>query len=65
MRCINQTPTVTFPRHRVLRTPDLKSDSLKISIAMMRDLCDLFSTSFPNAPEEFLPSGYLPSMSSG
>ncbi|GAA5913034.1 uncharacterized protein JCM6883_000493 [Sporobolomyces salmoneus] len=55
------TPTVSFPRHRVLRTPDLKSDSLKISIAMMQHLRELFIKTFPGAPREFLPSGYLPS----
>ncbi|GAA5948732.1 hypothetical protein JCM3765_004988 [Sporobolomyces pararoseus] len=55
------TPTVTFPRHRVLRTPDLKSDSLKISVAMMQHLKHLFIKTFPSAPTEFLPDGYLPS----
>ncbi|GAA6005518.1 hypothetical protein JCM11491_003670 [Sporobolomyces phaffii] len=55
------TPTVTFPRHRVLRTPDLKSDSLKISFGMMQHLRDLFVKTFPGAPREFLPSSYLPS----
>ncbi|GAA6064594.1 hypothetical protein JCM10212_000505 [Sporobolomyces blumeae] len=55
------TPTVTFPRHRVLRTPDLKSDSLKISIAMMQHVRDAFCKTLPNASKEFLPTGYLPS----
>ncbi|GAA5984245.1 hypothetical protein JCM5350_002878 [Sporobolomyces pararoseus] len=55
------TPTVTFPRNRVLRTPDLKSDSLKISVAMMQYLKNQFIKTFPSAPQEFLPDGYLPS----
>ncbi|GAA5879593.1 hypothetical protein JCM16303_003266 [Sporobolomyces ruberrimus] len=55
------TPTVTFPRHRVLRTPDLKSDSLKISIAMMDHIRSLFVKTFPRALQEFLPTSYLPS----
>ncbi|GAA5881565.1 hypothetical protein JCM1840_003445 [Sporobolomyces johnsonii] len=55
------TPTVTFPRHRVLRTPDLMSDSLKISVAMMQHVRDTFYKIFPKEALDCLPGSYLPS----
>lgn len=61
-----QTPTVTFPRDKVLRTPDLNSDSLKMSIPAMRIICGRFVEKYSsNSAEvdiaELLPENYLPS----
>ncbi|GAA5871320.1 hypothetical protein JCM3774_000909 [Rhodotorula dairenensis] len=59
------TPTVTFPRHKVLRTPDLNSDSLKLSIPAMRVIRDRFVEKYSGSPDvditEVLPDTYLPS----
>lgn len=60
-----QTPTVTFPRNKVLRTPDLNSDTLKMSIPAMRIICGRFVEKYSNSAEldiaELLPDNYLPS----
>ncbi|GAA5824505.1 hypothetical protein JCM11251_000451 [Rhodosporidiobolus azoricus] len=55
------TPTVTFTRRQVFRTPDLNSDSLKISAAAMKAICDVFRKKYPDFAAECLPSSYLPS----
>jgi len=55
------TPTVTFARNEVLRTPDLNSASLMISEAAMRAVCDEFWRKRPGQAGELLPGLYLPS----
>ncbi|GJN91292.1 hypothetical protein Rhopal_004311-T1 [Rhodotorula paludigena] len=55
------TPTVTFPRINVLRTPDLTSDTLKVSVAAMRAICDELRRKKPVLAAELLPGSYLPS----
>ncbi|GAA5852211.1 hypothetical protein JCM9279_006933 [Rhodotorula babjevae] len=55
------TPTVTFRRDQVLRTPDLNAESLKVSLGAMRALCEEFRRRRPKEARELLPGSYLPS----
>ncbi|GAA6051086.1 hypothetical protein JCM3770_004705 [Rhodotorula araucariae] len=55
------TPTVTFRRDQVLRTPDLNSDTLKISVAAMQAVCDQFRQKRPAHAKMLLPGSYVPS----
>lgn len=65
MKWPTQTPTVTFPRNKVLRTPDLNSDSLKMSVPAMPIICGRFVEKYSDPAEldiaELLPDHYLPS----
>lgn len=60
-----QTPTVTFPRNIVLGTPDLNSDSLKMSIPAMRVIRNRLIERYSDSPDvdiaTSLPGTYLPS----
>ena len=55
------TPTVTFRRDQVLRTPDLNAESLSVSLGAMRAVCDEFRKRRPGEARELLPGSYLPS----
>ncbi|GAA5906977.1 hypothetical protein JCM6882_000017 [Rhodosporidiobolus microsporus] len=55
------TPTVTFNRNQVFRTPDLNSDSLKVSASAMKAVCAVFRQKYPAFAAECLPPSYLPS----
>lgn len=54
------TPTVTFARNQVFRTPDLLSDTLTISYEAMRQIMMLFRANPVDwaecAPEDYVPS---------
>ncbi|GAA6034570.1 hypothetical protein JCM8097_005402 [Rhodosporidiobolus ruineniae] len=55
------TPTVTFRRERVFRTPDLTVDSLKMSLAAMQVVVTQFRKKYPAFAAECLSGSYLPS----
>ncbi|BGP17070.1 hypothetical protein JCM10213v2_005079 [Rhodosporidiobolus nylandii] len=55
------TPTTHFPSSHVFRTPDLNSDSLKISFAAMQAVCALFRELHPDFAADCLPPWYTPS----
>ncbi|GAA6021799.1 hypothetical protein JCM10207_002065 [Rhodosporidiobolus poonsookiae] len=55
------TPTTVFRRNQVFRTPDLTSDSLKLSVPAMRAIVARFRQQEPAFAAECLPGAYLPS----
>ncbi|KDE07677.1 hypothetical protein MVLG_02137 [Microbotryum lychnidis-dioicae p1A1 Lamole] len=54
-------PTVAFPRAHVLRVPDLMSDSLTVSYAMMHKVYTALRDLDDSELDERLPPDYLPS----
>ncbi|BGP25434.1 hypothetical protein JCM10295v2_004359 [Rhodotorula toruloides] len=56
-----QTPTVTFRRDQVLRTPDINSDTLKLSLSAMTAICDEFRYKMPLEAQRLLLAPYIPS----
>ncbi|GAA6052001.1 hypothetical protein NBRC10513_002612 [Rhodotorula toruloides] len=55
------TPTVIFRRDQVFRTPDINSDTLKLSFSAMTAICDEFRSKMPLDAQRLLPAPYIPS----
>ncbi|BGP32944.1 hypothetical protein JCM10296v2_004730 [Rhodotorula toruloides] len=55
------TPTVIFRRDQVFRTPDITSDTLKLSFSAMTAICDGFRSKMPLDAQRLLPAPYIPS----
>ncbi|BGP08946.1 hypothetical protein JCM10049v2_004798 [Rhodotorula toruloides] len=55
------TPTVIPRREQVFRTPDINSDTLKLSFSAMNAICDEFRSKMPLEAQRLLPPPYVPS----
>ncbi|GAA5852970.1 hypothetical protein JCM8547_004752 [Rhodosporidiobolus lusitaniae] len=53
-------PTVAFRRDQVFRIPDLISDTLKLSVGMMKLVCEVFCERHAVFSAENLPPSYVP-----